>query len=235
MFDSQLLAEAPLWYVAFLLSVTCHEAAHAWAALRLGDDTASRGGQVTLNPMPHIQREPLGMVVVPLVSLFLGGWMIGWASAPYDPYWQQRYPRRAAWMSLAGPAANFVLVAIASLAMVGGMMIGIFDRPEGFSMLQMVAPTTLAAGGLATFLSILFVENVLLGAFNLIPVPPLDGATAIGLILPESAALAFLNFMRQPGFSLLGLVIAWRAFDYVFPPVYSVALQVFYFSVNLFT
>jgi hypothetical protein len=73
MFDSQLLAEAPLWYVAFLLSVTCHEAAHAWAALRLGDDTASRGGQVTLNPMPHIQREPLGMVVVPLVSLFLGG------------------------------------------------------------------------------------------------------------------------------------------------------------------
>lgn len=235
MFDSQLLAEAPLWYVAFLLSVTCHEAAHAWAALRLGDDTAARGGQVTLNPMPHIQREPLGMVVVPLVSLFIGGWMIGWASAPYNPYWQQRYPRRAAWMALAGPAANFTLVVIASVAMVGGMMFGIFDRPEGFSMLQMVAPTTQIAGGLATFLSILFVENVLLGAFNLIPVPPLDGATAIGLILPESAALAFVNFMRQPGFSLLGLVIAWRAFDYVFPPVYSAALQAFYFSVNLFT
>jgi Zn-dependent protease len=99
----------------------------------------------------------------------------------------------------------------------------------------MVAPTTLPAGGLATFLSILFVENVLLGAFNLIPVPPLDGATAIGLILPESVALAFVNFMRPPGFSLLGLVIAWRAFDYVFPPVYGVALQVFYFSVNLLT
>jgi Zn-dependent protease len=130
-------------------------------------------------------------------------------------------------------AANFALVAIASAAMVGGMMTGIFERPEGFSMLQMVAPTTELAGGLATFLSILFVENVLLGAFNLIPVPPLDGATALGLILPESAALAFVNFMQQPGFSLLGLVIAWRAFDYVFPPVYSVALQVFYFSVNL--
>jgi Zn-dependent protease len=100
-------------------------------------------------------------------------------------------------------------------------------------MLQMVAPTTQLASGLATFLSILFVENVLLGAFNLIPVPPLDGATAIGLILPESVALAFVNFMRQPGFSLLGLVVAWRAFDYVFPPVYSAALQVFYFSVNL--
>jgi Zn-dependent protease len=138
-------------------------------------------------------------------------------------------------MALAGPAANFMLVAVASLAMVGGMMIGIFDRPEGFSMLQMVAPTTLPAGGLATFLSILFVENVLLGAFNLIPVPPLDGATAIGLILPESVALAFLKFMRQPGFSLLGLVVAWRAFDFVFPPVYTVALQVFYFSVNLLT
>jgi Zn-dependent protease len=138
-------------------------------------------------------------------------------------------------MALAGPAANFTLVVIATLAMLGGLMSGIFDRPEGFSMLQMVVPTTQLAGGLATFLSILFVENVLLGAFNLIPVPPLDGATAIGLFLPESAALAFVNFMRQPGFSLLGLVIAWRAVDYVFPPVYSVALQVFYFSVNLLT
>ena len=73
MFDSEVLAVAPLWYVACLLSVTCHEAVHAWAALRLGDDTAARGGQVTLNPMPHIQRELLGMVVVPLVSLSISG------------------------------------------------------------------------------------------------------------------------------------------------------------------
>lgn len=233
MFDTQFLAEAPLWYVAFLLSVTCHEAAHAWAALKLGDDTAARGGQVTLNPMPHIQREPLGMVVVPIASLLLGGWMIGWASAPYDPYWQQRYPRRAAWMALAGPAANFTLVAIASLVMLGGMISGIFHLPEDFSSLQMVAPAMEFSGGLATFLSILFIENVLLGAFNLIPVPPLDGATAVGLILPESSFLAFLNFMQQPGFSILGLVIAWRAFDYVFPPVYDLALGVFYTSANL--
>lgn len=233
MFDSELLADAPLWYVAFLLSVTCHEAAHAWAALRLGDDTAARGGQVSLNPMPHIMREPLGMVVVPLASLFLGGWMIGWASAPYNPHWQQQYPRRAAWMALAGPAANFILVILASAAMVIGLGAGFFVLPEGFSMLQMVAPASELAGGFATFLSILFVENVLLGAFNLIPVPPLDGATAIGLVLPEKLALSFVNFMRQPGFSLLGLVIAWRLFDYVFPPVYSVALTAFYFSVSL--
>ena len=119
--------------------------------------------------------------------------------------------------------------------MLVGLSSGAFARPESFSMLQMVTPTTELAGGFATFLSILFVENVLLGAFNLIPVPPLDVATAIGLVLPESIALKFLDFMRQPGFGLLGLVIAWRAFDYVFPPVYTAALRVFYLSVGLFT
>ncbi len=233
MFDSDFLAVAPLWYVAFLLSVTCHEAAHAWAALKLGDDTAARGGQVTLNPIPHIQRAPFGMVLVPIVSLAIGGWMLGWASAPYDPYWQRKYPRRAAWMALAGPAANFALVILAGLAMLGGYMFGFFAWPESFSMLQMVSPTSESTGGLVTFLSILFVENVLLGAFNLIPVPPLDGATALGLILPESVVHSFNDFMRQPGFSMLGLVIAWRAFDYVFQPVYNVSLEIFFFSMSL--
>ena len=92
------------WYLVFLYSTTLHEAAHAWAALKLGDDTAYQGGQVTLDPTPHIRREPIGMVVVPLLSFLFGGWMIGWASTPYDPDWAMRYPRRSAWMSLAGPA-----------------------------------------------------------------------------------------------------------------------------------
>src|SRR3954463_846660 len=100
------LALAPLWYVTFLLSTTCHEAAHAWAAKLGGDLTAFHGGQVTLNPVPHIKREPFGLVLIPILSFFMGGAMLGWASAPYDPLWSRRYPKRAAWMSLAGPAAN---------------------------------------------------------------------------------------------------------------------------------
>ena len=67
-----------LWYVVFLLSTTCHEAAHALVAKWGGDMTASQGGQVSLNPIPHIRREPFGMVVIfPLLSYAVGGWMMG--------------------------------------------------------------------------------------------------------------------------------------------------------------
>src|SRR5208282_5331142 len=93
-----------IWYVAFLFSTTCHEAAHAYVAKIGGDTTAALGGQVSLNPIPHIRRSPFGMVVFPILSFFLsGGGMIGWASAPYDPLWERRHPRRSAWMALAGP------------------------------------------------------------------------------------------------------------------------------------
>jgi len=80
------LVQGLVWYVVFLFSTTCHEASHSLAAKWGGDLTAFRGGQVTLNPLPHMKREPFGMLVVPLLSFLLGDWMIGWASAPYDPF-----------------------------------------------------------------------------------------------------------------------------------------------------
>ena len=70
------------WYVALLVALTCHEAAHGFAALKLGDPTAFSQGRVTLDPVAHIKREPFGTVVIPIVSFILAGWMIGWASAP---------------------------------------------------------------------------------------------------------------------------------------------------------
>lgn len=228
-FDAYALSLAPLWYVAFLLSLTCHEAAHAWAAQLMGDDTAARGGQVTLNPLPHVRREPFGTVLVPFLSLALGGWMIGWASAPYDPYWQQRYPHRAARMALAGPLANFALVVLAGLAIHAGIAAGQFSVPSSLNFTHLVDP----AGGeaseaLATFLSILFAQNVLLGAFNLLPVPPLDGATAIGLLMSEEQALKTIEFLRQPWISLVGLLLAWRVFGDIFWPVFRFAVQALY-------
>src|SRR4051812_6354787 len=96
--DAERLEGLFIWYVIFLLSLTIHEAAHALVALWGGDDTAYRGGQVTLNPWPHIRREPMGMVFMPLLTYFVSGWMIGWASAPYNPIWGMRYPRRQAAM-----------------------------------------------------------------------------------------------------------------------------------------
>src|SRR5256885_10472536 len=105
----ELIALGFIWYVAFLFSTTCHEAAHALAAKIGGDDTAFAGGQVSLNPVPHIQREPWGMVVIPILSLIINGSLIGWASAPYDRMWERRHPRRAAGMALAGPATNYTM------------------------------------------------------------------------------------------------------------------------------
>ena len=124
------LADGLLWYVAFLFSTTLHEASHAFAAFRLGDRTAYEGGQLTLDPIPHIRREPIGTVVVPIISFLIGGWMIGWASVPYDPQWAYDNPRSSAKMSVAGPAANLVLALIAALVIRLGILYGIFFPPE---------------------------------------------------------------------------------------------------------
>ncbi|BDC52504.1 peptidase M50 [Bryobacterales bacterium F-183] len=213
-----------MWYVVFLLSVTCHEAAHALVAKWGGDLTAYQAGQVTLNPMPHIQREPWGMVVMPLLSLTLGGMLIGWGSAPYDPYWEQRYPRRAAWMALAGPAANVILVLIAAIGIRIGLVAGTFTPTNpGFSELVAAAPGT-AAEGLAIFLSLMFCQNVLLAFFNMLPVPPLDGNTAIALILPERAAEAFRAATRTGFLAMFGIWIAWFLAGGLLRPVLVAAI-----------
>ena len=108
----ELLVFGFIWFVAFLFSTTCHEAAHALVAKWGGDETAALGGQVSLNPVPHMKREPWGMIVIPILSYLMmnGNGMMGWASAPYDTAWERRHPRRSGWMALAGPTANFLLM-----------------------------------------------------------------------------------------------------------------------------
>ena len=225
------LALGAIWYIVFLFSTTCHEAAHALVAKLGGDLTAAEGGQVTLNPIPHIRRSPFGMVVVPILSFALGGWMIGWANAPFDPEWQRRYPRRSAWMGLAGPAANFTLMVLAGIAIRLGVAGGYFRAPEfirGYN--GLVASTSSADPTfLTSALSILFVLNLLLGTFNLLPVPPLDGSTGIMVVMPEGAALHYLDWVRKSSsYALIGLLIAWRLFGEIFQPVLSFALHVLY-------
>ena len=220
------------WFVVFLFSTTLHEAAHAFIALRLGDPTAYHGGQVTLNPLPHVRREPFGMVLVPILSFVIGGWMFGWASAPYDPQWALRHPRRAAWMALGGPAANLLLVLLAGVAIRIGLLSEIF-YPEVQSFSSIV--TSVSPGlwsTLATLLSITFVLNLLLFVFNLIPVPPLDGSGAIGLFLSEENAGKLQVVMHQPQFSLLGLLAAWFLIRAIFGPVFGVALSMLYMGVG---
>jgi Zn-dependent protease len=227
------LVQGLTWYVVFLFSTTCHEASHSLAAKLGGDLTAFHSGQLTLNPVPHMRREPFGMLLVPILSYVLGGWMIGWASAPYDPAWQARHPRRAAWMSLAGPGANFALMILGAIGIRMGILAGVFRQPAsvGFTSITEVANPEAASPLLtfgAMFISLLFFQNLLLGTFNLLPVPPLDGSTGITVFMSERMALRFLQFMRDPAFSMAGLLAAWFLFDRMFDPIFTFALNVLY-------
>jgi Zn-dependent protease len=194
-----------IWYVAFLFSTTCHEAAHALVAKMGGDETASQGGQVSLNPIPHIRREPFGMVVIPLLSYFINQSMIGWASAPFDPLWERRHPRRAGWMALAGPAANFSLMFLAVI----GLRVGMYYHWLGRD-----------ANGRPDFvfltLIVFFSLNLLLGTFNLLPVPPLDGSTGILVFMSEATAQKYLNWLRGNSYAMLGLLVGLLFFSKVY-------------------
>lgn len=215
------LASLAVWYLVFVFSTTCHEAAHAWAAYRGGDLTAYSLGHVTLDPTPHIRRSPFGMVVIPLMSYLFSGMMIGWASVPVNARWAASNPRRAALMSLAGPAANLLLAALAIVAMRLLVAGGVLVAPEAGIPLVMVpdgtAPQSLL-GALASALTILALLNVVLGLFNLVPLPPLDGASVLEGAAPRATAGMYQRLREIPAFDFLGLMIAWRFFPYVSDP-----------------
>jgi Zn-dependent protease len=224
------LASGLVYYVVFLLSTTLHEAAHAWAAMRGGDLTAYHGGQVTLDPRPHIRREPFGMVVLPLLSVLLSGWPFGYASAPYDPRWALAHPRRAAWMALAGPGANLLLVLIAAAAIRAGYAAGLLLPPPSVSFGAVAAAGAGSAWtGAAFLLSVLFSLNLLLATFNLLPLPPLDGSGALPLLLSPAATARYQRFLfTQRGLGMIGILVAWQVFDHVFRPVWLVVVNLLY-------
>lgn len=225
----------PLWYAVFLFSTTCHEAAHALAAHWGGDDTAYHGGQVSLNPGPHIRREPFGTLVMPLLSfLYLGlsqpgyRWMIGWASAPFDPLWEHRHPKRAAVMAAAGPLANLLLALAGFIVLKAGLASGVWtpSSAEYYELDRLVQPAAESARwleGLGRLCSVLLSLNTVLFLFNLMPLPPLDGASVVaGLFGPARQAREMLG--SNSAASLVGLLVAWYVFGYVFWPLYEPVL-----------
>ena len=218
-----------LWYIVFVFSVVLHEYAHAFAGYLYGDHTAAHHGLATLNPIPHIQRSPLGMIIVPLLSFVGAGWMIGWASTPYDPYWARANPKQAAMVSLAGPAANLLLVIIAGLFIRLGLAAGLFHLPQSFGFTTLVeANANGFPTGLAVLLSILFTLNLVLLVFNLIPVPPLDGVAIGELVLRGEILYKYRQLMQHPTLRMFGIFIAWMVLNRVFGPVFGIALQVLY-------
>ncbi len=218
----------PLWYAVFLLSLTCHEAAHALAAWRGGDPSAYLGGQLTLNPGPHVRREPFGTILVPLLSFVLTGWIMGWASAPYDPDWAARHPRRAAAMAAAGPLANLLLAALAFGALAAGLKFGWWQPAlsEFYELDRLVEPADGPAGfagAVGRLLSILLSLNLLLFLFNLVPLPPLDGAAVAGGLFEPARTLG--DMLRASPFGgIVGVLLAWYAINWLFEPVFRVVM-----------
>ena len=224
-----------LWYFVYTYSTVCHEAAHAWAAHRLGDDTAYEGGQVSLDPIPHMKREPVGMIFAPIISFFYFAaqgmtWMMGWASAPYDPQWAARFPRRAALMAMAGPAANLLLALLAAIFIRGGISAGWFVPANSFHFADFVAPgrPDKLLEIAAALLGVTFALNIILCCFNLLPLPPLDGSCIPLLFLREDKAEAYQQMLWTPSIQFIGMAVAFRAFGSFIHPILTFFVNLLY-------
>ncbi len=192
-----------LLFPLFMLAVIVHEVCHGLAALRLGDPTARDAGRLTLNPLRHI--DPVGTVALPLFLIFVNSpFVFGWAKPVPVNYRNLRHPKRdMLWVGAAGPAANF------ALALSGAGVLALFGErlPE-------------LASALARYLVLV---NLVLGTFNLLPVPPLDGSRVLTGLLPVPLARVFLSAERWGFLIVIALmyfgVLQWL----VWPVVESLA------------
>jgi Zn-dependent protease len=222
--DNTLITGFLVWYLVFLFSTTLHEAMHSFVSAHGGDHTARLGGQATLNPIPHIQRSMFGMVVAPILTFILSGgsYLIGWASAPFNVGWAARYPKKAFWMSLAGPLSHLPLLCLSFAAMYVGMRTGYFGPGFGDpAMLYPVAPAEAGdnlAWALSALCGVAFRLNLILFIFNLLPIPPMDGSEVWYLFMRlEETRLRWRCQMAQYG--MAGLMLAWYVFPRVEGPV----------------
>jgi Zn-dependent protease len=191
-FDAQTFRELVIVIVPMILSLTVHEFAHAWSAFKLGDDTAARQGRMTLNPMAHI--DPIGTLLIPIFSVLAGGIsLLGWAKpVPVSPYrFKRTVTMRTGMMitALAGPASNLLI----ALLFGGAIMIVYGKTVEGVSALYHIDRflAVYAMGEKDPVMMILgrvFILNLSLAVFNMLPVPPLDGSRVLPMMWQEKMA-----------------------------------------------
>lgn len=174
--------------VILVFSAILHEVAHGWVADRFGDPTARLLGRLTLNPLPHI--DPMMSILLPLLLIFSGSPIIFGAAkpVPVDPFNLRDGRRDMALVSLAGPLTNFLIAAVFAL------------------ILKLAGPLF----GQSLLLPVMFLVvklNLLLGIFNLLPIPPLDGSKVFSLLLPEDSAKSYLSIGAYGMFILFFLLL----------------------------
>lgn len=187
-----------IYFVALIVAVILHEIAHGVVALWFGDDTAKRAGRLTLNPVPHI--DPLGSIILPALVALAHIPGIAWAKpVPVNPARLRHQRRDMLFVSLAGPAMNFLLASVAAVATRAMVRAG-------------------DTGIVVDFVWYFAVVNLFLGVFNFLPIPPLDGAALIERVLPREWLPGWYRF-RQYGFLVLFLLVFATGFpSRVFQP-----------------
>jgi Zn-dependent protease len=171
--------------IVFLFAISFHESAHAWMANRCGDPTARMLGRISLNPIKHI--DPIGTILLPAIALFTGFRMIGWAKpTPVDPRNFKNPILDDILTSVAGPVSNFIVATSAALVLGAIALMAPDGRPVVRGVLTGVVLSNSFLVPVSLFLYELMAINIVLGVFNLIPVPPLDGSHVLRHFLSES-------------------------------------------------
>lgn len=195
-----------MFFGCLLVAIILHEISHGVVALWLGDDTAKRAGRLTLNPVPHI--DPFGTLILPGLLVLAGFGAFGWAKPVPVNATRMRRPRRDLLLvSLAGPATNFALMVVAALL-----------AREAFASAPVVS--RVAELPLLTEMLLFFaLANLLLGVFNLLPVPPLDGSSIIERLLPDAWLPTWHRFRPYGLLILIVLVFSTSFIGRIFSPL----------------
>lgn len=207
----ELIQKIAIYALPVLLAITLHEAAHAYAAKRFGDSTAYVLGRMTLNPLKHI--DPIGTVLLPLLSLALGGILFGWAKPVPVNFGQLRKPRQhSRWVAAAGPAANFLMMIFWALLLKLALVTDTY-----FS----VPLSLMAKAGINI--------NIVLMVLNLLPILPLDGGRIVESLLPPKLAYPFSRLEPYGIWILLALV-----FTGMLTPIMLPFIQLMYHLLQIF-
>lgn len=210
MAEFTLIQKIIIYSIPVIFAITVHEVAHGWMASRLGDQTARMMGRLTLNPVKHI--DPVGTIMVPIIMLMFTPFMLGWAK-PVPVNWRNlRHPRRdMAWVAVAGPAANLLMLVIWALLAKFILLSGAGKSEYGLPFMAM------AMGGILI--------NIVLIVLNLLPVPPLDGSRIVSSLLPPRSAI-FYNRLEPYGLMIVLVLMATGILGDIMRPAISVLQSV---------
>ncbi|OGT66516.1 MAG: peptidase [Gammaproteobacteria bacterium RIFCSPLOWO2_02_47_7] len=216
MTELNLLEKIIVWAIPVVFAITVHEVAHGWVANYLGDPTAKSLGRLTLNPIKHI--DPIGTVVLPLILVYLGGFIFGWAK-PVPVTWQNlRSPRRdMAIVAAAGPVANLIMMIL--WAVLAKVLLTIDQTPG--PLLQFVL----------VMCSIGIIINIILMVLNLLPLLPLDGGRVVTSLLPPRLAMLY-SRLEPFGLIVILVLLVTGVLANILMPVVSALEAVIYNLIN---